>query len=52
MFSGFQVLEQYFKNGFAFLLQVFNDPDCLEQVSGLQDLHKDMACVEEVNFFF
>lgn len=44
-----QVMEQYAKDGFAFLLQVFNNPDHLEQVSGLADLHKDMACIEVLN---
>merc|ERR1711911_103644 len=46
------VMEQYAKDGFAFLLEVFNNPDYLEQVSGLADLHKDMACIEVFFCFF
>jgi len=45
-------MEQYAKDGFAFLLEVFNNPDYLEQVSGLADLHKDMACIEVFFCFF
>ena len=45
------ILQRYAESGYAFLLEVFNNPDCLEQVSGLADLHKDMATVEVFNFF-
>lgn len=44
------VLEQYAKDGWAFLLEVFNNPDYLEQVSGLADLHKDMASIEDWDY--
>jgi ubiquitin-like modifier-activating enzyme ATG7 len=40
------VLQRYSQSGYSFLLEVFNNPDCLEQVSGLSDLHKDMGAVE------
>ncbi len=40
------VLQRYAESGYAFLLEVFNNPDCLEQVSGLADLHKDMTTAE------
>jgi len=49
-FFSWQVMEQYAKDGFAFLLEVFNNPDYLEQVSGLADLHKDMACIEDWDY--
>ena len=42
------VLQRYSQSGYSFLLQVFNNPDCLEQVSGLADLHKDMGAVEVI----
>ena len=40
------VLQRYAEQGYAFLSEVFNNPDCLETVSGLADLHKDMASVD------
>ena len=41
-------MERYARDGFQFLLQVFNNPDCLEDVSGLAELHKDSASVEVI----
>lgn len=35
-----QVVEEYTKHGFKFLLKVFNDPKYLEDVAGLTQLHK------------
>ena len=42
----YKVLERYGNDGFDFLLQVFNNPDCLEEVTGLAELHNDSAAVE------
>lgn len=44
------VIQRYAEKGYAFLAEVFNDSDILEQVSGLADLHKDIATIE-VNYF-
>lgn len=44
------VLQRYAESGYTFLLEVFNNPDSLEQVSGLADLHKDIASVEVIEF--
>ena len=35
------VLESYHRDGFKFLLQVFNNPSFLEDLTGLTDLHKE-----------
>lgn len=40
------VLERYSTDGYSFLQQVFNNPDFLEQVSGLAELHKELPSVE------
>ena len=47
------VLERYAQDGYAFLLDVFNTPDCLERVSGLEELHRDISTsAVEVRLFF
>ena len=40
------VLERYAADGYSFLEQVFNNPDFLEQVSGLAELQKEVPTVE------
>jgi ubiquitin-like modifier-activating enzyme ATG7 len=37
-----QVLYEYETRGFEFLLQTFNTPDYLEDITGLTQLHKEM----------
>ncbi|XP_032783389.1 ubiquitin-like modifier-activating enzyme ATG7 [Daphnia magna] len=44
------VIKRYAEEGYAFLSEVFNNPDCLEQVSGLADLHKDIASIEDWDY--
>lgn len=43
------MLERYANDGYSFLLQVFNNPDFLEQVSGLAELQKDIPAVEVID---
>ena len=42
------VIQRYAEKGYAFLAEVFNNADVLEQVSGLADLHKDIASIEVI----
>lgn len=42
----FQVLEKYRENGTDFLMNVFNSPSFLEEVSGLKKLHQESQMVD------
>ncbi|XP_046456837.1 ubiquitin-like modifier-activating enzyme ATG7 [Daphnia pulex] len=44
------VIQRYAEKGYTFLAEVFNDSDVLEQVSGLADLHKDIATIEDWDY--
>lgn len=44
----FQVVSRYLTEGFHFLLQVFNSPTFLEEVTGLSQLHAE-AVEDEVS---
>jgi hypothetical protein len=41
-----QVLCEYETRGFEFLLQAFNTPDYLEDITGLTQLHKETEAAE------
>jgi len=40
------ILERFGADGVDFVMRVLDDPDLLETVSGLADLHKDSASVD------
>lgn len=42
---GVQVVDAYRKEGFSMLLKAFNDPDLLERLTGLDELHKESEAV-------
>ena len=41
-----QILHEYERRGFEFLLQAFNTPDYLEDITGLTQLHKETEDAE------
>ena len=43
-----QVLRRYEDEGFGFLLNVFNSPTYLEDITGLTDMHAD-STLDEVS---
>lgn len=46
LFVQFQVVDQYKKEGFDFLLHVFNEPHYLEDLTGLTQMHAETVDAE------
>jgi len=44
--ASLQVLYEYETRGFEFLLQAFNTPDYLEDITGLTQLHRETEDAE------
>lgn len=51
-FLVYQVIEQYKKEGFEFMLQVFNEPHYLEDITGLTQMHEETIDAEVIHVQF